>query len=363
MLDIVQSTAFALSAFVISWSITWIVRRWAQHRRILDIPNERSSHAEPKPLGGGIGILGAFVLCGSSVLVLHPSFWITEAVSLIPAGLIGVAAGVIALVSWIDDSRRELSYKTRLAAHSAAAGIALIAVGGWDRLDLPFVGSIELGWLGIVLAFLWIVGLVNTYNFMDGIDGNAGAQAVVAAAGWTVLGVLLQDAYLSVFGLLLGSASAGFLVHNWAPAKIFMGDVGSTFLGFAFSMFPLAAKGTMSGALEGRFPVAGFLMGAPFILDAVYTLGGRIFRKENIFQAHQSHLYQRLVLAGWSHRRVTLLYSVLGLAGVLAGIGFVHLPSRTGRDILAVGASVIILVIPLFLTKKMEKRKAGQPAE
>jgi len=222
-----------------------------------------------------------------------------------------------------------------LATHAAGALLILLAVGFWPSVDLPFVGSVHWGWLGVPLAFFWVVGLTNAYNFMDGIDGLAGSQAVIAGDAWAGLGWLRGEPLVSLLGLLVAGSSLGFLLHNWPPARIFMGDVGSAFLGFTF-----AALAVVAALQNPRFAVAGILLVWPFVFDTSFTLVRRLCHRENVFAAHRSHLYQRLVIAGYSHRTVTLLYVGLALVGALLAIVWVlDLP---GSDWLVLGLPVLL---------------------
>jgi UDP-N-acetylmuramyl pentapeptide phosphotransferase/UDP-N-acetylglucosamine-1-phosphate transferase len=166
---------------------------------------------------------------------------------------------------------------------------------------------------------LWLVGTVNLYNFMDGIDGIAGVQAVVAGLAWALWGAWVGAAGVLAVGALVAAAAAGFLTLNWPPARIFMGDAGSTVLGFLLAAAPLLAAQEAPGAVPfDRLLIAGALGLWPFLLDGTFTLFRRLAKGENILQAHRSHLYQRLVIAGRSHQTVTLVYGAL--AGV--GVGF-----------------------------------------
>jgi len=182
---------------------------------------------------------------------------------------------------------------------------------------LPGAGPVALGWLAGPLAFLWLVGLTNAYNFMDGIDGIAGGQAVVAGLGWAVIGAMRAEQETVVFALLLAGASLGFLTRNWPPARVFMGDVGSTFLGFSFAALPILVD-----PVDSHLFLAGVIFVWPFVFDAGFTMLRRLFRGENILQAHRSHLYQRLVITGWSHRAVTLLYAGLAAAGGILAVAY-----------------------------------------
>jgi UDP-N-acetylmuramyl pentapeptide phosphotransferase/UDP-N-acetylglucosamine-1-phosphate transferase len=297
-------------------------------KQILDIPNERSSHSVPTPRGGGIVIVVS-VLIGCVV-----GWWLLEPPPpFLPTLIFVLSAGLVALVSWRDDVR-SVSNRVRLGVHSLGAIMSVIAFGYWQVINLPFIGILSLGWIGFIITFLWTVGLTNAYNFMDGIDGIAGTQAVVAGIGWIVIGWISEQPFLVLMGTTIAASSAGFLGHNWPPARIFMGDVGSAFLGFTLAV--LAVAGSVVGP---RLPLAGALVVWPFVFDTSFTLLRRLRYGENIFVAHRSHLYQRLVIAGWSHRAVTLLYlSLTVLGAVLAVLWTFATP----------GSSLAVAVLPLL---------------
>jgi UDP-N-acetylmuramyl pentapeptide phosphotransferase/UDP-N-acetylglucosamine-1-phosphate transferase len=325
MLD---ALGFGVAAFVLSYLGVVGLKRWAERRQILDIPNERSSHSRPTPTGGGLAIV-LVVLAGWLVaLRLYPA----------SSGLGSLAyaagAGLIAAVSWLDDLRTQ-SRRVRFAAHVLSALLAIWAVGHWANITVPLFGSLHLGLLGLPITFLWIVGLTNAYNFMDGIDGIAGGQAVVAGLGWAVLGWLTGQPLVGVIGVLLAAASLGFLGQNWPPARIFMGDVGSAFLGYTFAVLAVTAAQS-----DSRLALVGILFVWPFVFDTTFTLLRRLRRHENILVAHRSHLYQRLVITGCSHRFVTLLY--LGLAAWGAGWAVGWFQGIAG------GAIAIVVTIPLL---------------
>ena len=268
-----------ISAFF-SWAVIAIFRRWAINKNLLDQPNQRSLHIRPTPRGAGIGIVLVVLIIGAALQFgrLRDSFHATCSRGQI--SLFMGAALLIAVISWLDDIRNGLSPGLRLAVHAVAAGLAVSAVGGWDRIALPFFGTVALNWIGSVVMLVWIVGLINAYNFMDGIDGLAGVQSVTAALAWVTVGILSGNPLLSVAGTLLGSSTVGFLIHNWTPAKVFLGDVGSAFLGFSFAVMPLCAGQGFLGAGADRVPIAGFLIVAPFVMDAAFTFFRRLVRKE-----------------------------------------------------------------------------------
>ena len=290
-------------ALVLSYVGVGRLRRWAERGQLLDFPNERSSHTRPTPLGGGLVIV---ILSTAGLIFAWLRYPATS-----PAALVAylVGAWLIAGVSWLDDLR-SLPNRVRFAAHALGAILAVLAFGYSRVVSIPLVTPLDLGWVGLVATFVWIVGLTNAYNFMDGVDGIAGGQAVVAGLAWSILGWLSDQPLVGILGLLLAASSLGFLGHNWPPARIFMGDVGSAFLGYTFAVLPVIAA-----QHNPRLALAGPLLVWPFVFDTAFTFLRRLRNRENVFAAHRSHLYQRLVIAGYSHRTVTLLYSGLAAAG------------------------------------------------
>lgn len=319
----VAAGAFGLSTLCVAGS-----RRWAVER-LLDIPNARSLHTRPTPRGGGLGIV-------IGVLIGAWSLFISRILSM-PFGEIAalsLGGGIVALVGWLDDIHR-LPYRIRLAVQVISSAIIFITIGYFHTITAPFVGDIHLYSIGIPLALLWIMGLTNAYNFMDGIDGIAGGQALIAGLGWAIIGFMSGQSPVGLIGLLLSASSLGFLFHNWPPARIFMGDVGSAFIGFTLAVLPIIA-----GQRNPRFMVAGILVVWPFIFDTSITLIRRLTRGENIFVAHRSHIYQRLVIAGYSHRFVTLIY--MGLA--LIGTGIALLWYKRAPFV-----NVVVILLPILV--------------
>ncbi len=299
--------AFGLSALGLSYIGVMFIRRWAERYRVLDLPNERSSHTTPIPRGGGLAIVLVTLLGVGLAWSLYP-----EEEHLNIGGLLTGGVLVAGISGW--DDLRPLPNWTRFAVHLLAAGIALLSIGPWQPIIWPYIVQLDLGWLSGLITCLWIVGLINAYNFMDGIDGLAACQAIVAGLGWAIMGWLADNTFISITGVVLAGSALGFLGHNWAPARIFMGDVGSAFLGYTFAVLTLVVSQTHT-----RFILAGAALVWPFIFDTVFTFLRRLIRREKVFSAHRSHLYQRLVIAGLSHRTVTLLYLALaGLSGILA---------------------------------------------
>ena len=318
----------ALIAFVASYGGVEALRAWAARGNALDIPNPRSSHTRPTPRGGGLAIV-VCTLIGLWVLSLS----LRNVLDLRMTIGYSLGAILIAAVSWRDDLE-PVSNRVRFGAHVAGALIVLFTVGWWEQVTLPLLPSFSLGLLGSVITLFWIVGLINVYNFMDGIDGLAGGQAVIGGVAWAVLGWWFNQWLVAILGILVAAASVGFLLHNWPPARIFMGDVGSAFLGFTFAVLAVIA-----GFADPRLALVGVVLLWPFVFDTSYTLLNRLRKGENIFQAHRSHLYQRLVIAGHTHRSVTLLYLVMMLVSASCAMLWLVVP--------LIGTCSLVLWLPL----------------
>jgi UDP-N-acetylmuramyl pentapeptide phosphotransferase/UDP-N-acetylglucosamine-1-phosphate transferase len=297
---------FAFAGLAIgSWLVVGMARRLALRCNLLDIPNARSSHDQPMPLGGGLAIACINIAACLFLAFIHPTITPRHALIFIAGALL------VATVSMLDDLGH-VRCRIRLGIHGVAAIIFIAGYAYWQALMLPVVGMVTLGMFGVVLTFLWIVGLTNAYNFIDGVDGLAAGQAVAAGLGWTALGWFTGHPALEIIGLLLAASSLGFLIHNWHPATIFMGDVGSTFLGFSFAVLPIVASRS-----DPRLALAGVLLVWPAIFDSAFTVLCRLRRRQNIFVGHREFLFHRLVAAGWSHSQAALLYMTLPVLGAV----------------------------------------------
>lgn len=226
-------------------------------------------------------------------------------------GLIYVIGGVvIAWLGWRDDLH-SLSPRLRFGVQSLAALASVLGLGYFKSVTIPLFGELQLGAAGFIITFLWIVGLTNAYNFMDGIDGLAGSVAFAGGIGWMLLSVNMENTFAFWVALAVSASSLGFLFHNWSPAKIFMGDVSSTFLGYTFAVLPLLSADEGGDAL-----MLGTLLMWTFIMDAGVTFIQRLMRRENVLAAHRTHLYQRLVAGGYSHSTISFMFMVLTFAAV-----------------------------------------------
>ena len=301
------------AAAALSWAGTGLARRYALARNVLDVPTHRSSHAAPTPRGGGMAVVAVF-LAGTAALA---------GLGVVSGGTALALAGggaVVAGVGWMDD-HGGLPARWRALAHFAAAAWAVFWLGGMPALDFG-LARVHVGGLGAVLAVLGIVWVINLYNFMDGIDGIAGGQALVAGVAAGAMLWAAGEPGLAALSFVVAAASGGFLAWNWAPAKIFMGDVGSGVLGFVFATLAVASERAEAVPLFGWI-----LMLGVFVFDATVTLVRRVGRRERFYEAHRSHAYQRAVQAGWSHARVSASVLAVSVAlSALAALGWLRPP-------------------------------------
>ena len=290
--------AFALTVVLVRLLITP-----ALEKPFLDHPNARSLHARPVSRIGGLGIIVG-VCCALGTFA-------PEMAS------VSLAVLALSVVSFVDDWRR-LPPWVRLAAH-LVVGTAFLASA---MPGLPFAALALLA-----LATCW---MINLYNFMDGVDGLAGGMGVTGFGAYGMAAWLGGDATLATCSLAIAGSVLGFLLFNFPPARVFMGDVGSIPLGFLVAA--IGVLGWNRGLWPLWFPAVIF---APFVVDASTTLIWRTLRRERVWQAHRSHYYQRLVLMGWSHRRIILVEYTVMLASALAGLLSLRLDATSQPLILA----------------------------
>ncbi|WP_337996555.1 glycosyltransferase family 4 protein [Oleispirillum naphthae] len=305
---------------------TGLALRWLRARRILDMPNARSSHAVPTPRGGGLAVT-PLVLGGLAV-------WFSSHGGSAADWAMLAGALLLAAVSWIDD-RRTLTPLPRFAAQIVAAAAVLALMP-----KSAILGGLLPSWAEkLVLGLAW-VWFVNLFNFMDGIDGITGVETIAIALGLFVAapGVLAGGPLAIVAGTTLG-----FLVWNWHPAKIFMGDVGSIPLGFVLGYLLLS----MTALHPAGWAVA-LILPAVYWADATVTLARRAFAGKPVWRAHREHFYQRATQGGWSHARVSAL---IAFADIVL-IALARAAARTGPWLaLAAAAVATALILALFQSK------------
>lgn len=272
-----------------------------------------------------------------------------------------VGAILIALISWLDDLYT-ISFGWRFLIHTVGALLAVIALGNYENLPHTFGELQDCGKIFCAILMIFgIVWLTNAYNFMDGIDGIAAIQATVAGIGWFLAGEILHLPGSGFFGGVLAAASFGFFLHNRQPAKIFMGDVGSAFLGYSFAVLPILAfkESKESTAADfGKLWIIGALLVWVFLFDTIFTFWRRVYKGEKVWRAHRSHIYQQLVINGFSHRFVALLYGTISAltAALVLGGAFLKLESNVFPYIFIATAAIGLLFF-LNRPKKIEERQ------
>ncbi|MEX5683699.1 MraY family glycosyltransferase [Pseudomonas silesiensis] len=315
-----------LAVFVGSWVLTFVLRRYALAKSLMDIPNERSSHANPTPRGGGVAI----VVCFLSALPVLSSLDLISPVVLY--GILG--AGLLVAIIGFADDHGHIAARWRLLGHSLAAAWVLFWLDGLPGIEM-FGINVDLGWFGNAVAIIYLVWMLNLYNFMDGIDGLASAEAISVCVLMCLVCWLNGRTNLIWPPLFLAAAVSGFFYWNFPPARIFMGDAGSGFLGIILGGLTLHAAKDSTELLWSWL----ILLGA-FIVDSTWTLIRRLVRSEKIYHAHRTHGYQYASRQLKSHGVVTAavvginlfwLFPIAYLVGArsldgLIGLCFAYVP-------------------------------------
>lgn len=277
-----------------SFLLTELIRRYTLNKNLIDIPNNRSSHTVPTPRGGGLSIVIIFLISISFFIPLSKDIFYA---------LLG--AGVLIAVIGFWDDYDDIPAKWRLFVHFLASFWVLYWLGGVEELHV-FNYSINPGFIGLLLVAFLLVWLLNLFNFMDGIDGVAASEAIfVSSAGAYFLWINGFE-NLSFVSLLLASSTTGFALLNWPPAKIFMGDVGSGFLGLMLGIIAYA------NIIEGGSVWTWIILLAVFLTDSGLTLLRRIIKGDKWYEAHCVHAYQHAARK-WGHKKITISVIVINL--------------------------------------------------
>ncbi|CAI8868969.1 Fuc2NAc and GlcNAc transferase [Pseudomonas sp. IT-P2] len=295
---------FIIAFFVLlSFFLTFGLRRYAIARNLIDVPNSRSSHAIPTPRGGGVAIIISFLLAGALLFSLN----------LIPSSLflaLLFPGLLVAVLGFVDD-HGHVSARWRLLGHFAASLGVLCFFQGAPSLSI--LGAVIESWyLCGVFAVFYLVWMINLYNFMDGIDGLASVEALTVTLSAAFLYWWMGFDGLVWAPLIMAAAVTGFLFLNFPPARIFMGDAGSGFIGLVIGIFSLYGAMVSPQLLWSWLILLGV-----FIVDATYTLGRRLLRGEKIYEAHRSHAYQSASRVHGSHLVVTLTVSLINIFWLL----------------------------------------------
>jgi len=317
------------ATLLLSWGLTAGVRHYALTRSLLDMPNARSSHSVPTPRGGGVAIVLAFLVALPVLALLGaleaPLMW----------ALLGAGAW-IAMLGFLDD-HGHIAARWRLLGHFVGAAWVLFWLGGMPSIEV-FGGHLDLGWIGYGLVAVGLVWLLNLYNFMDGIDGIASIEAICVCMGGALLYWLGGHTGMIWPLLLLALAVAGFFYWNFPPARIFMGDAGSGFLGMVLGILALQAAWTMPELFWAWLILLGV-----FVVDATATLLHRLLHGERIYEAHRSHAYQHAARRLGGHLPVTLAVAGINMLWLLPLAILVTLGGLEGI------LGLLIAYIPLLL--------------
>lgn len=353
--------AFGAALMLLSAVLTWVLI----HRvKIVDMPNERSSHVRPTPRSGGLAVVASFFVG------LMGLYLLADTVELVTPYFLGFFAScaVLVIVSLWDDLKG-LGFRSKLLTQAACAGVVLTFGIVLDRVPVPFDGVVHLGVIGYVMTLAWLVAMTNAFNFMDGLDGLAGGTAALAAAMFGVVTLIEGSHFVYLTSWVLVGSCLGFLVFNFPPARIFMGDVGSQFLGFGFAALAIIAM--RYDHSHTSFLVMPLLF-LHFLWDTGFTILRRWLAGENIARAHRTHLYQLFNRLGFTHREVTLYHYLVTLAQGLGAVIMVRIPGEARLLVFIpfllwqVGYTVVILrgavadgLVPPLTWRR---RKLAQPA-
>ncbi|WP_431144829.1 MraY family glycosyltransferase [Pseudomonas alvandae] len=329
-----------LAVGILSFFLTWVLRHYALSRSLIDVPNARSSHSAPTPRGGGVSIVLSFLV---AILFLGEDVLAENFV----IAFLGAGAGV-AILGFLDD-HGHVAARWRLLGHFTAAAWALFWLNGMPAIDVAN-NTVSLGWLGHVLAVFYLVWMLNLYNFMDGIDGIAGIEAICACLSASLLSWLAGFDGLLFAPMLLAAAVAGFLYWNFPPARIFMGDAGSGFVGITLGLLSMQAA-WFSPKL---FWVWLILLGV-FIVDATVTLIRRLLRGDKVYEAHRSHAYQFASRQYRRHLPVTLMVAAINLVWLLPVAACVVLWDVDGLLALLIAYAPLVVLAVRFHAGELEQ--------
>jgi Fuc2NAc and GlcNAc transferase len=339
-------TLLGLSAAAASTGLTGVMRLLALSHGVMDLPNERSSHDRATPRGGGASIV---LVCSATAILLGSR----TTLDLRPVLAMLVGGTAVALVGFLDD-QGSLTARTRFVVHLAAAICAVICLGGLPPIRIG--GQVVvLGWTGHVLAVLGIAWTTNLFNFMDGIDGIAACEGVFVALAGSLLGLVGGGSSgVASLGIVLAASCGGFLFWNWPPARVFLGDVGSGYLGYVIAVLALAAARTNQVALW-----VWLTLGGVFFVDATVTLVRRLVRRERLHQAHRTHAYQWLARRWGSHRSVTIAVLTVNALWLLPCAVFAALHPGFAAQTSAIALVPLVALAIAIGSGRREERGAG----
>ncbi|MCW5958379.1 MAG: glycosyltransferase family 4 protein [Pyrinomonadaceae bacterium] len=331
-----------LTVFASSTVLVWIYLKVSPTIGAIDVPNDRSSHSTPIPRGGGIAIVivslfSYAALSYAGVLNFHVLWFIS--------------AFVIALVGFVDDLY-SIPLLPRLIVQLIVAGSVVYFHGSVTGIYVPYwYQTLAFGSLAPIISIVFIVGMINAFNFMDGIDGIAATQGIVIGISWAAVGYLHGSQSILIIGLIFSASCLGFIVFNWQPARVFMGDTGSTYLGFVFGSLPVILA-DQSSIQAPELLLLAVLFAWLFIYDTVVTRAVQIIRGRKFWLPHREHQYQRLVINGVAHSQVSFYF---GLSGVIVSAAGYHIAIVKGEWIF-VSIAIIVVISALLSIWTIKKR-------
>jgi Fuc2NAc and GlcNAc transferase len=297
----------------------------------MDIPNERSSHQTPTPRGGGLSCVATSIV-GFLLLILDNTLDRTDLLALCFAGII------VAITGHLDDRQKISGAMIRLVLHAIGAIVLMIGIGFPSQISI-FDQAVNTGIIGSILGVIYLMWLLNLFNFMDGTDGIAASEAIFVCVAGAILNYhTLSDINLSAAAVVLAASTFGFILYNWSPAKIFMGDVGSGYLGIVIGGLSLIAANQ-----DPELLWMWIILLAVFVSDATITLICRLLRKQKPHVAHRSHAYQHLAIRFNSHAKVALLVLAINVAWLFPIAFLVANKQLVGTT------GVVIAYIPLLI--------------
>jgi Fuc2NAc and GlcNAc transferase len=342
----VGAVMVVVGAWALSYVLVGAIRRIAIKQNIIDVPNERSSHAVATPRGGGVGIVVSFVAATSAL-------WAIDLISSKIWLALVLSGGAIAGVGYLDD-RQHLSAARRILVHVGAAVFFVAAAGGYPAPEVIKWGLRGV-WAGSAFSVLALVWGTNLFNFMDGIDGIAAGESIFITVSAGTLNLMNGgDSGLTAVLFSLSAASLGFLFWNWPPARIFMGDVGSGFLGFIISACLMATS------IQGALPIEVLpILGGVFFVDATTTLMRRILQGDRWLEPHRTHAYQRMARRFGRHLPVTIIIFVVNVVWLLPwAVATIRFPENGRVYMAAALLPLVIISIVVGAGRREEKSTA-----
>ena len=340
--EIIIPIVFALSSFSISYIATQFLRKVTLRYEIVDEPGARRSHTDPTPRGGGMAFVFSFIM----IFSISPFFYEYN-----PRSFLGFlfCSSAISILGLLDDLK-SLSRNLRVGIWVGITIVAIFFGISIEEITFPLIGNVQLGLFSPLMTFLWLIGVTNFFNFMDGIDGLAASEAIVVSLFLSVIAFLSSNNVVFIASVILFGGSFGFLFHNFPQANIFMGDGGSNFLGFAFAAMAVIISQSEDNSIPFLVTVILLMM---FLLDAGTTLIKHLPKGKNWLEPHRDHYYQRLIKSGLSHLQVTLLYSSLNIIlGVVAYAYMIATNAFIRTGLLALSVVPFLFVVILSYRRK-----------